>query len=62
MPYTWSDLDALAHAWAETFGESLPMGFEVGPEQVPVMRECLRLRSQRPLEDYVRSLDPRDDY
>ena len=40
----------------------MPFGFEVTPDQVPVMRECLRARSRKPLEDYVASLDPGDEY
>lgn len=36
------DLDALRAEWEATFdGDAMPWGFEVGPEQVPIMRDCI---------------------
>ena len=55
MPtYTWDDLDALCEQCESVFGEKMTFGFEIGPEQVPLMRECIEKRSQAPLEKYVR--------
>ena len=59
VSYTWDDLAALAPEWFQVFGEPMPMGFEVTPHQVPIIRECIRIRSQKPLGDYVLSL-PKD--
>ena len=55
-----ADLLALQDEWEAVFnGETMPWGFEVGPEQVPILRECIRKRSRRPLDAFVRSL-PKD--
>ena len=32
-------LEALRRDWERTFGESMPFGFEIGPEQFPMIRE-----------------------
>lgn len=57
MPsYTWADLDALREQWERVFEETMPYGFEIGPEQVPLMRECIEKRSREPLEKYVREI------
>ncbi len=58
MAYDWEDLMSLRHAWEETFGESMPMGFEIGPDQYPTMKECIEKRDQAPLEDFINGLDP----
>ena len=62
MTYTWSDIEDLDPQWRELFGESVPMGFCITPAQVPILRECIRTRSQKPIDDYVRSLPAGDDY
>ena len=49
-------LEALRRDWERTFGESMPFGFEIGPEQFPMMRECIRRRSKAPLEAYIASI------
>ncbi len=59
MTNTWSDLEKLAPDWYRTFGESMPMGFEVTPDQIDIIRDCIRQKSQKPLDDYVESL-PKD--
>ena len=56
--YDWEDLDDLRELWENTFGETMPYGFEVGPAQVPIMKEWLRLKSQKPLNDYIKGLPP----
>ncbi len=58
--YTWDDLGELAPQWRETFGESMPYGFEVTPSIYEIMVECIRTKSQKPLDDYVMSL-PKDE-
>ena len=57
--YTWQDLEDLVPEWERIFGEEMPRGFEVGPDQVPIMRECIEKRDRGPLVRYVKSL-PRD--
>ena len=54
--HTWNDLEALREPWAEVFGEPMGFGFEIGPEQFPMMRECIRTRSKAPLEAYIASI------
>ena len=39
--------------WYETFGDSMPQGFGVGPEQIPILKECIRLKSTKPIDDYL---------
>ena len=60
--YTLDDLAALSPRWESVFGESLPMGFEITPAQVPMLRRCLRERSHEPLEEYIESLGDDIDY
>ena len=57
---TEAELDALAPDWFRVFGEAMPRGFEIGPDQVPILKECLRTKSQKPLEAFVESLPPAD--
>lgn len=54
--YDWKDLDALRESWRRIFGEEMGYGFEIGPDQVPMMKECLRLKSQKPLHDYIKEI------
>ena len=57
--YTEVDLGALLESWLEMFSERLSIGYVIGPAQVPIIKECLKTRSQKPLEDYIDSL-PKD--
>ena len=50
------DLEALRPGWLETFGEDLPFGFEIQLAQVPMLRQCLREKSQAPLDAFIRTL------
>lgn len=52
----WSELFALARAWKRRFGENLGVGFEIGPADVPLIRQCLDQGSTQPLEDHIRRL------
>ena len=54
--YTTDDLLALAPEWERVFGESMPFGFVIGPSDVPLMRQCIRERSMKPLDDHIKSL------
>ena len=56
--YTWKDLEVLAPDWERVFGEALPLGPVVGPDQVPMVRECIEKRSKEPLIRYIKSLPP----
>ena len=60
--HTWEDLEALREPWEATFGGTMPFGFEIGPEQVPMMRECIRTRSREPLKAYIASISAGVDY
>ena len=57
--HTWADLEALSPEWEAVFGESIPMGFEIQPEQVPMMRQCIREKSREPLRNYIESIGDR---
>ena len=54
--YTMVDLVRLAPRWEKVFGDTMPMGFEVGPEQVPIIERCIREKSREPLAEYVATL------
>lgn len=54
--YTMADLERLGPQWEKVFGDTMPMGFEVGPEQVPIFERCIRKNSREPLAEYVASL------
>ena len=56
--HTWNDLEALRDDWERVFWESMAMGFEIDPAQVPMMRRCIRERSREPLRRYVASIPP----
>ena len=55
MTNTWSDLASHAPDWYRTFGESMPVGFEVTPDQIGIIRQ----KSQKSLDDHLESL-PKD--
>ena len=48
-------LDLMAE-WQAIFGEPMPWGFEVGENEIPILRQCIKQKSQQPIEDFVRSL------
>ena len=53
--YTWRDMIPLEREWYEAFGDdSMPQGFGVGPEQIPILKECIRLKSTKPIDDYLK--------
>ena len=54
--YNWEDLESLREDWFRVFGESMPMGFMISPEQFPMMKKCIETKSQKPLEEYIDSL------
>ena len=56
VDYTDRDLSSLLLEWERIFGKPMPRGFEVSPDQVPIIRECIEKRSTRPLSRYVESL------
>ena len=49
----WLKLEDLAPQWEEAFGEPMPMGFEVTPDMIPLMRRCIREKSMEPLDAYL---------
>ena len=51
------DLFALEPEWYEVFPDyELAMGFEIGPDQVPLLKECIQTKTTKPLEDYLANL------
>ena len=60
--YTMDDLASLAPQWEEVFGEPMSVGFEVGPEQVPVIERCSREKSREPLAEHVATLPAGTSY
>ena len=54
--YGIDDLIDLRDKWEEVFGSPMPMGFEIGPNQVPILKKCLESGDQKPLIDYVESI------
>ena len=60
--FSMDDLEALAPEWERVFGGPMPMGFEIGPEQVPIMRQCIRDGSRAPLQAYIAGLSKLTSY
>ena len=62
MPCTWEDLEAVRQQWQETFGEQMPFGFEIGYDDIPLLRRCIAEKSMKPLDDHIEDLlkDGRD--
>ena len=60
--YTMAELERLAPQWEEVFGNTMPMGFEVGPEQAPIIERCIREKSSQPLAEYVAILPAGTSY
>ena len=54
--YDWKDLEDLRDDWFRVFGESMGMGFEISPEQFPMMKKCIETKSKKLLEEYIDSL------
>ena len=52
----FEELDELREDWMAVFGKSMPWGFEIGEEQIPLLRQCVERRSQEPLDRYVQAL------
>ena len=45
----------LSDEWEEVFGEELKEGPMIAPSIFPLLHECLRLKSQKPLKDWIKS-------
>ena len=58
MPeYTTDDLIDLLPEWYEAFPErEIKIGFDITPEQVPLLKKCIRTGSLKPLDDYLASI------
>ncbi len=46
---TLEEHDALAKEWHGVFGEEMPWGFGISPNEVPVLRQCIASQSKEPL-------------
>ena len=60
--YTMADPERLGPQWEKVFGDTMPMGFEVGPEQVPIIERCIREKSRELLAEYVATLPAGTSY
>ena len=49
----WLELEDLAPEWQAIFGEPMPMGFEVTPDMIPLMKRCIREKTMEPLDAYL---------
>lgn len=45
----------LSEEWERVFGEPLHIDPMISSDQFPMLRECLRLKSQKPWDDYIKS-------
>lgn len=45
----------LSDKWEEVFDERLPLGPMMSSDMFPMLRKCLRLKSQKPYNDYIKS-------
>ena len=52
----YHELDAIQRKWPEVFNEDLMIGFGIDIEQLPILKECLKKKSQKPLEDYFKEV------
>lgn len=43
----------LSNEWKKVFGEPLHEDPMIGSDQFPMLRRCLRLKSQKPWDDYI---------
>ena len=61
MPeYTNEDLSDLMPAWHKVFPDyEIKMGFDITGDQVPILKECIRTESLKPLKDYLKAI-PKD--
>lgn len=50
------DFEDMRDRWEAIFDESMPWGFEIGEEQVPMLRQCIAERSKAPLQAYIDSI------
>ena len=46
-------LEKLREPWRETFGEEMPVGFEVTPSQIGLIRKRLKEKSRAPLDAHI---------
>ena len=45
----------LSDEWEEVFGKPLHEDPMISSDQFPMLRECLRLKSQKPWNDYIKA-------
>jgi len=54
-PEDFEEFIKLAEEWMEVFGEELKEDPMISSDQFPMLRECLRLKSQKPYDDYIKA-------
>ena len=52
------DFMEMREDWEAIFGESMPWGFEIGEDQIPILRQCIAKRSREPLKAYIATIPP----
>ena len=45
----------LSDEWEKVFGQHLPLGPMMNSDMFPMLRKCLRLKSQKPYDDYIKA-------
>ncbi len=55
-PEKTHELWDLAEKWEALFGESLPMGYPTGTDDIPMLRRCIEAGDPTEYNDYVQKL------
>ena len=50
MAYNLNDIYEIQERWMIAFGERIGFGFDITIDDIPVLDECIKTRSQEPLE------------
>ncbi len=50
------ELAILGGEWEAIFGESMPWGFGIGEDQIPMLCQCIAKHSREPLKAYIATI------
>ena len=57
----FSALRSVADRWPQVFGEKFPgIGFEIVPDDVPMLERCLKAKSTAELDRHLKSIHSKD--
>ena len=57
------ELGKIQQKWPRLFNEELKIGFEIDVSQLPILRECVKNKTTKPLKKYLREVHKtRRDY